>query len=63
MYAKVIIPKINGRKIFNNKGSSLRCVNYLVKEAKKAGAEANFFGSAGTELQTAAEVVARVPVR
>lgn len=60
MYAKVIIPKINGRKIFNNKGSSLRCVSYLVKEAKKVGAEATFFWSAGTELQTAAEVVARL---
>ena len=60
MYAKVIIPKINGRKIFHNKGSSQRCVNYLVKEAKKVGTEATFFGAPGAGLQTAEEVVARL---
>jgi hypothetical protein len=58
MYAKVINPKTNGRKVYNNAGSSQRCANYLVKEAKEAGGEATFFGAPGTEPRTAAEVVA-----
>lgn len=58
MYAKVINPKTNGRKVYNNAGSSQRCANYLVKEAKEAGGEASFFGAPGTEPKTAAEVVA-----
>lgn len=58
MYAKVINPKTNGQKVYNNAGSSQRCANYLVKEAKEAGGEATFFGAPGTEPKTAAEVVA-----
>ncbi|WP_242478925.1 DUF5712 family protein [Hymenobacter lapidiphilus] len=58
MYAKVINPKTNGQKVYNNAGSSQRCANYLVKEAKEAGGEATFFGAPGTEAKTAAEVVA-----
>ena len=57
MYAKVINPATNGRKVYNNAGSSQRCANYLVKEAKEAGGEATFFGAPGTEARTAAEVV------
>ena len=57
MYAKVINPQTNGRKVYNNAGSSQRCANYLVKEAKEAGGEARFFGAPGTEPKTAAEVV------
>ena len=58
MYAKVINPKTNGQKVYNNAGSSQRCANYLVQEAKEAGGEATFFGGPGTEAKTAAEVVA-----
>ena len=57
MYAKVINPKTNGRVVYNNAGSSQRCANYLVKEAKEAGGEATFFGAPGTAPRTAAEVV------
>ena len=57
MYAKVINPKTNGRKIYNNAGSSQRCASYLAKEAKEAGGEATFFGAPSTEAKTAAEVV------
>lgn len=57
MYAKVINPKTNGRKVYNNAGSSQRCASYLAKEAKEAGGEATFFGAPGTEDKTAAEVV------
>ena len=57
MYAKVINPATNGRKVYNNAGSSQRCASYLVKEAKEAGGEATFFGAPGTEPKTAAEVV------
>ena len=38
MYVKIINPKTNGRKVYSNSGSSQRCVNYLVAEAKKAAA-------------------------
>ncbi len=58
MYVKIINPKTNGRKIYNNRGSSQRCVNYLVGEAKKTGGEATFFGPPGSEPKTAAEAVA-----
>lgn len=57
MYAKVINPKTNGKVVYNNNGSSLRCANYLVKEAKEAGGEATFFGAPGSEPKTADEVV------
>jgi len=57
MYAKVINPKTNGRVMYNNAGSSQRCANYLVQEAKEAGGEATFFGAPGSEPRTAAEVV------
>jgi len=58
MYAKVINPKTNGKKVYDNKGSSLRTTNYLVKEAKAAGEEATFFGAPGSPYKTAEEVVA-----
>ena len=58
MYAKVINPKTNGRVVYNNAGSSRRCTNYLVKEAKETGEAAVFFGAPGTEPRTADEVVA-----
>lgn len=58
MYAKVINPKTNGKKVYDNKGSSLRTTNYLVKEAKAAGEEATFFGAPGSLYKTAEEVVA-----
>ena len=58
MYVKIINPKTNGRKVYNNSGSSQRCVNYLVAEAKKTGTEATFFGPSGSEPKTAAGAVA-----
>ena len=58
MYAKVINPKTNGRKVYNNNGSSQRCANYLVQEAKESGEEARFFGTPGSGYRTADEVVA-----
>ena len=58
MYVKIINPKTNGRKVYSNRGSSQRCVNYLVAEAKQAGGEATFFGSSGSIPKTAAEAVA-----
>ena len=58
MYVKIINPKTNGRKVYSNSGSSQRCVNYLVAEAKKAGTEATFFGPSGSGPKTAAEAVA-----
>jgi hypothetical protein len=58
MYAKVINPKTNGKKVYDNKGSSLRTANYLAKEAKYAGEVATFFGAPGSPNKTAEEVVA-----
>lgn len=58
MYAKVINPKTNGKKVYDNKGSSLRTANYLAKEAKDAGEVATFFGAPGSPSKTAEEVVA-----
>ena len=60
MYAKVINPKTNGKKVYNNKGTSQRCTNYLAKEAKDAGAEAEFFGAVAAGVLTTAEVIALI---
>ena len=57
MYAKIINPKTNGRKVYNTAGSSQRCASYLAKEVKEAGGEATFFGAPSTEAKTATEVV------
>jgi len=57
MYAKVINPKTNGKKVYDNKGSSLRTANYLAKEAKDSGEVAAFFGAPGSPTKTAEEVV------
>jgi hypothetical protein len=58
MYAKIINPKTNGKKVYDNKGSSLRTTNYLAKEAKDAGEVATFFGAPGSAEKTAEEVTA-----
>ena len=58
MYAKVINPKTNGKKVYDNKGSSLRTANYLAKEAKDAGEVATFFGAPGSADKSLEEVVA-----
>jgi hypothetical protein len=58
MYAKIINPKTNGKKVYDNKGSALRTANYLVQEAKEAGEVATFFGAPGSPDKTAEEVVA-----
>lgn len=58
MYAKVINPKTNGKKVYDNKGSALRTANYLAMEAKEQGAVATFFGAPGSGEKTAEAVVA-----
>lgn len=60
MYAKVINPKTNGRKVYDNKGSSARATNYLAKEAKEQGEEAKFFGAPGSGEKTREEVMAMI---
>lgn len=56
MHAKILRPKDNGKIVYTNTGSVRRVTNYLQKEAKENGQEANFFGSAG-KVYTADEVV------
>jgi hypothetical protein len=53
MHAKLIDPKTNGSKAYDNKGSSTRTVNYLKQEAEKGGQEAAFFGAASDEISGA----------
>ncbi|MGI4734080.1 MAG: DUF5712 family protein [Janthinobacterium lividum] len=60
MYAKVIDPKINGKKVYDNKGSAARLGNYLAHEAKEAGQVATFFGAPGSSEKTMEEVVAMI---
>ncbi|MDJ0368082.1 DUF5712 family protein [Hymenobacter sp. H14-R3] len=60
MYAKVINPKTNGKKAYDNKGSSARATNYLAKEAKDSGEEAKFFGAPGSGEKTREEVMAMI---
>ncbi|MGI4744271.1 MAG: DUF5712 family protein [Janthinobacterium lividum] len=60
MYAKVINPKTNGKKVYDNKGSSARLGNYLAHEAKEAGQVAAFFGVPGSGEKTLEEVVALI---
>ena len=56
MYVKVINPQTNGKKVYDNKGSSLRATNYLAQEAKEAGQVATFFGAPGSAQKTAGQV-------
>ena len=56
MYVKVINPQTNGKKVYDNKGSSRRATNYLAQEAKEAGQVATFFGAPGSEEKTAEQV-------
>ncbi|MGI4734431.1 MAG: DUF5712 family protein [Janthinobacterium lividum] len=60
MYAKVINPKTNGKKVYDNKGSAARLGNYLAHEAKEAGEAATFFGAPGSGEKTMEEVVAMI---
>ncbi|GAA3932137.1 DUF5712 family protein [Hymenobacter algoricola] len=43
MHAKLINPKINGKKAYNNQGSAAQALNYLTHEARQNGQEAHFF--------------------
>ncbi|MBO3272282.1 DUF5712 family protein [Hymenobacter defluvii] len=43
MYCKIIDPRTHGKQAYQNTGSVVRTVNYLVKEAKKDGREPQFF--------------------
>jgi hypothetical protein len=56
MYAKVIDPKTNGQKVYNNSGSTGRLTNYLSQEAKENGRPVTFFDGGGEK--TAEQVVA-----
>lgn len=58
MYAKVINPKTNGQKVYNNSGSTRRLTNYLSQEAKENGWPLAFFDGSGEK--TAEEVVTRL---
>ncbi len=60
MYAKVINPKTNGKKVYDNKGSALRMANYLAKEAKETGEVASFFGAEGSPNKSLKKVVAMI---
>jgi len=51
MYAKLIDPKTNGAKVYNNTGSSARTTNYLKQEAGKEGQEAVFFSASRHDLK------------
>lgn len=52
MYLKLIDPKTHGKAAYNNKGSSLQTVNYLVHEVKKDRGEVDiFFGRNGDFIQ------------
>lgn len=56
MYAKVINPKTNGQKVYNNSGSTRRLTNYLSQEAKENGWPVVFFDGSGEK--TVEQVVA-----
>ncbi|GAC1594723.1 MAG: hypothetical protein NVS3B25_17760 [Hymenobacter sp.] len=43
MHVKLINPKVNGKKAYNNQGSAAKSLNYLTHEARKDGHEARFF--------------------
>jgi len=43
MYCKIIDPRTHGKQTYQNTGSVVRTVNYLIKEAKKDRREAQFF--------------------
>ncbi|SNC77561.1 hypothetical protein SAMN06265337_4151 [Hymenobacter gelipurpurascens] len=43
MHAKLINPKTNGKKAYNNQGSAAQALNYLTHEAHQNGQEARFF--------------------
>jgi hypothetical protein len=43
MHAKLINPKDNGGKAYNNQGSAAQALNYLTHEARSDGHEARFF--------------------
>lgn len=56
MYAKVIDPKTNGQKVYNNSGSTRWLTNYLSQEAKESGRPLLFFDGSGEK--TVEQVVA-----
>ena len=43
MHAKLINPKANGKKAYNNQGSAAQALSYLTHEARQNGQEAQFF--------------------
>jgi hypothetical protein len=43
MHAKLINPKVNGKKAYHNRGSAAQALNYLTHEARKNGQPAYFF--------------------
>jgi hypothetical protein len=59
MHAKIIKPKSDGKNAYQNTGSAVRTLNYLVKESKEQGREAVFFGATADSL-TAAQVQASI---
>jgi len=59
MYIKIILPKVNGKKAYSNKGSARQATNYLEHEAKKVGEKAVFFNQ-DTDRLTGDEAVAMI---
>lgn len=57
MHAKVIDPNRHGKIVYQNSGSSQRCVNYLAKEAKAVGEPVVFFSSEPKGELSAEQVV------
>jgi hypothetical protein len=43
MHAKLLNPKVNGKKAYNNRGSAAQALHYLTHEARKNGEPAHFF--------------------
>ncbi|PCH66647.1 MAG: hypothetical protein COC01_07585 [Bacteroidetes bacterium] len=57
MYIKVINPKTDGTKAYDNKGSSRVVVNYLSKEDQELGADKEMFFNRDKDMISAGEVV------
>lgn len=53
MHSKIINPKVHGKAVYDNKGTSAFLVTYLNHEAKEKGAEVSFFNGERNEISPA----------
>ncbi|GAA4363881.1 hypothetical protein GCM10023185_32920 [Hymenobacter saemangeumensis] len=58
MHAKLVNPKTNGEKAYNNQGSAAQALNYLTHEARQHGQEARFFDRQQDQLDRDAVLAA-----